>query len=85
MKKFHKPMLCLDFDGVLHSYSTPWIGHCDIPDPPVDGAMAFLQRVAGDFEVAIYSARSHYEGGIEAMRAWVEHWLEIEFGPVVAA
>ena len=37
-----KPILSLDFDGVLHSYSSGWQGAACIPDPPVPGAMAFL-------------------------------------------
>ena len=37
-----KPILCLDFDGVIHSYSSGWKGAAVIPDPPVDGAMRFI-------------------------------------------
>jgi hypothetical protein len=32
-----KPILCLDFDGVLHSYTSGWKGAAVIPDPPVPG------------------------------------------------
>ena len=29
-----KPILCLDFDGVVHSYTSGWKGADVIPDPP---------------------------------------------------
>jgi len=69
----YKPILCLDFDGVLHSYSTGWKGATEIPDPPTDGAMEWLKELLEEdyFDVQIYSSRSRYEGGIQAMRKWL--------------
>lgn len=66
-----KPILCLDFDGVLHSYSSGWKGADVIPDPPVTGAMAFIERALNHFRVAIYSSRSGQPGGIDAMKQWM--------------
>jgi hypothetical protein len=69
-----KPILCLDFDGVCHSYTSGWHGATEIPDPPVEGMWRFLEAVWQHFDVAIYSTRSHQEGGIAAMQAWfVKH------------
>jgi hypothetical protein len=68
-----KPILCLDFDGVLHSYSSGWKGADTIPDPPVAGAMRFLWDATEHFRVAIFSSRSNQPGGMSAMRAWVYH------------
>jgi hypothetical protein len=64
-------IICVDFDGVLHSYDSGWKGATLIPDPPVDGAIEFLRRASRHFNVNIYSSRSHYEGGIEAMKSWL--------------
>ncbi len=69
----NKPTLCLDFDGVIHSYTSPWKGASIVSDPPVPGAIAFLREAVKEYTVAIYSSRSHQEGGLEAMQEWLEY------------
>lgn len=69
-----KPILCLDFDGVIHSYTSGWKGADAIPDPPVAGALAFLLEAMKHFRVAIFSSRSNQDGGIKAMREWLGYW-----------
>jgi hypothetical protein len=76
-----RPILCLDFDGVLHSYSSGWQGPDVIPDPPVPGAIAFLREAVQHFTVAIYSSRSNQPGGKDAMRAWLALWAERDSPP----
>lgn len=66
-----KPILCLDFDGVIHSYKSGWKGADVIPDPPVDGAIDFISRALEHFRVAIFSSRTGQPGGLAAMKAWV--------------
>jgi len=66
-----KPILCLDFDGVIHSYTSGWMGAHLIPDPPLPGAIAFLRRASLAFRIVIFSSRSNQPGGLEAMRAWL--------------
>jgi hypothetical protein len=75
-----KPILCVDFDGVIHSYASGWSAADKISDPPVAGAMDFLMRAARDFNVNIYSSRSHQPGGIAAMRTWTVDWLMKDLG-----
>ena len=65
------PAECLDFDGVLHSYTSGWKGADVIPDPPVEGAIAFLREAVKHFQVEIFSSRSHQPGGGYAMRDWL--------------
>lgn len=69
-----KPILCLDFDGVIHSYASGWKGADVVPDPPVPGAIAFIRNALDHFEVHIFSSRSHQPGGQEAMRDWLARW-----------
>lgn len=69
--------LCIDFDGVLHMYITPWSDAATISDPPVPGALEALNRyLDAEFplSVAVYSARSAQPGGIEAMQAWIDKY-----------
>jgi hypothetical protein len=77
-----KLLLCLDFDGVLHSYSSGWKGADVIPDLPVLGAMAFLWTATDHFRVVIFSSRSSQPGGMKAMINWTaKHFREQFPGP----
>lgn len=66
----NKPILCVDFDGVIHSYTSPWRGADVIPDPPVPGALRWLWKATEWFNVHIYSSRSKEAAGRNAMVAW---------------
>jgi hypothetical protein len=68
-----KPILCVDFDGVVHSYTSGWKGASNIPDPPVPGAMAWLLKASQHFSVVIYSSRSKDPEAIAAMRMWLTY------------
>lgn len=68
--------ICVDFDGVIHSYSSGFKGPGTIPDQPVAGAIGWLVRMINDdrFRVCIYSSRSKFPEGVEAMRHWLTQW-----------
>lgn len=71
-----KPTICVDFDGVIHSYISGWKGAHVIPDPPVRGALEALVRLLdAGFEVAVFSSRSKSLRGRWAMKRWVRQWL----------
>ncbi len=81
-RKGGKPILCLDFDGVLHWYRNGWQGDGTIiDDEPVPGAQAFVERAQEYFKVVVYSSRSSHQGGIEAMREWMKKYgfPEVDF------
>jgi hypothetical protein len=73
-----KPILCLDFDGVIHSYSSGWQGANVIADPPVLGALEFIERALEHFDVCIFSSRSSHPDGIEAMKTWMWKWSDLD-------
>jgi hypothetical protein len=73
----YKHTIVLDFDGVVHSYTSGWKGVDVVPDPIVEGAIAFiLGALAAGYRVAIHSSRSNTHEGRRAMR----NWLYIEAG-----
>ena len=69
-----KPILCLDFDGVIHSYVSGWQGVAVISDPPVPGALHAIVAYMEHFRVAIFSSRSNQPGGLSAMQQWLGYW-----------
>jgi len=72
-----KSILCVDFDGVIHSYTSGWQGAGVVSDPPVSYAFDFLYAAICTFDVQIFSARSHQDGGIDAMEDWFAKWDQI--------
>lgn len=79
------PIICVDFDGVIHSYTSGWKGVDVIPDPPVPGAIEWLKSILPVPEAlggniykeyngpiaVIYSSRSKDSEGILAMQKWL--------------
>lgn len=74
-----KKDLCIDFDGVIHSYKSGWKGVSVIPDEPVQGAIEWLVSLLDQgFQPMIYSSRSKSWFGRRAMKAWFESQLLAE-------
>jgi len=70
-----KPTICVDFDGVIHSYTSGWQGVDIVADEPVTGAFDWLIDLlenTGDFQImpVIYSSRSKDATGVMAMKQW---------------
>ena len=64
--------ICLDFDGVLHSYRSGWCGAEVIPDPPIHGTREAVARLRQQYRVVIHSARCHSEEGRKAVEGWLQ-------------
>ncbi len=75
-----KPYLCIDFDGVIHSYTSGWKGEDVIPDPPVDNVFKWLNEAQEFFTLVIYSSRSKSDAGRNAMERWFCEWAKKELG-----
>ena len=79
-------VLSVDFDGVIHSYTSPWTGVLDINDPPVPGAIGWLEAMAldPDVQIIIHSCRLSLEPkdawywepvSVRARQMALEAWL----------
>lgn len=81
----NRKTIVVDFDGVIHAYTSGWKGATVIPDPPVAGALVWLAAASERFQLAIWSARSREKGGVEAMRDWLTaHGLPAEVLALIA-
>jgi hypothetical protein len=80
-------LVCVDFDGVLNSYTSGWTGDaCHCPDAPVEGAIAWLEDCVRNekLEVCVYSSRSRYAGGPEAIGRWLlQHGFDVGLFPTI--
>ena len=64
----YKETVIFDFDGVIHSYSSGWMGVTTIPDPPVPGIREAINEIrAAGYKVVILSTRCNQRGGIGAI------------------
>lgn len=78
--------ICVDFDGVIHSYTSPWEHAEFIPDPPVDGAIEWLREMGRHFEVVIHTTRGRTADGAFAVKRWLHnHGLEWGLAATVTA
>ena len=66
----------VDFDGVLHQYNTPMgLNEQDrVYDPPVEGALEWVEEVLEHFDIIVYTCRHVSSGGLDAVRYWLEEW-----------
>ena len=69
-----KYTVAVDCDGVLHSYTSGWCGADSLPDPPVPGAIEWLNEITEKFDVVIHTTRGDQPGGNDAVIAYLrEH------------
>lgn len=73
-KAKHGMTIAVDFDGVLNSYKTS-VGldkQYLLPDPPIEGALEWINEIVQHFNVVVSTCRAHFPKGKEAVEQWLE-------------
>ncbi len=72
-KRRFVPAVAIDFDGVMHAYTSRWTTAAEVLDGPTPGALDAVQSyLAAGWDVIVYSVRARDGEGRAAIRRWME-------------
>lgn len=75
-----KKTVVFDFDGVIHSYKSGWMGITEIPDEPVEGIKEAIAEIKNaGYEIVVVSTRcENYYGQIAITEYLQKHGIEVD-------
>jgi hypothetical protein len=74
-----KQTIIIDFDGVLHSYTSGWQGAHIVGDLPTPGAKGAMRALREKYKVVVVSSRCHQLGGKKAVEEWLSlHEIDVD-------
>lgn len=73
--------IAVDFDGVIHSYKSPWVNAHTIPDVPVEGAIEWLFHTIQKMDIVIFSTRCKTWRGRRAIKQWIKRHADAIWWP----
>ena len=75
----YKPTVVIDFDGVIHSYTSGWQGADQCSDPLVEGIDEVIKDLRKDHKVVIVSSRAKTIKGKIAIRNYLKKYnIEVD-------
>ena len=84
-----KKTICLDFDGVIHSYKSGWEGIETCEDEPVEGTCKAIAKLREKFVVKVFPSRCKLPLGLFAVKNYLrKHKIVVDevcdFKPIAA-
>lgn len=77
--KNYKPTVAIDFDGVIHSYTSGWQGVDECPDSMVPGIDTAIADLRTDHKVIVVSSRAATPEGRIAIRDYLKKYnIEVD-------
>lgn len=79
MSKNYKPTVAIDFDGVIHSYTSGWQGVGECSDPMVPGIDTAIADLRTDHKVIVVSSRAATPEGRIVIRDYLKKYnIEVD-------
>ena len=67
-------VIAIDFDGVIHSFTSGWQGALKANDPIVPGIKEVIAELRQDYQVIVMSSRCLHPGGTKTIEKYLNKY-----------